>query len=102
MIDLLKNAFYTGLGAAELTKEKIEELAKELAEKGKLSESEMKKFVDDALSKSEERKEQLKNQLEQIVEDTIKKMNLVSRTEFDALEKKLQEVIENQQKGSEE
>ena len=86
MIDLLKNAFYTGLGAAELTREKVEELARDLAEKGKVSESDMKKFVDEAIAKSDERKEQLRKQLEKITEETMKKMNLVSRNDLDALE----------------
>ena len=101
MIDLIKNAFYTGLGAAELTKEKLEELAKEMVEKGKVSESEMKKFVDDAIAKSEERKEQLKKQLEKISEETLKKMNLASRDDLDALEKRLTEKIDAL-KGSDE
>ena len=47
MIELFKKTFYTGLGVLALTKEKIEELGDELVEKGKLSESDVKKFVDD-------------------------------------------------------
>ncbi len=103
MIDLIKKAFYTGIGAAELTKEKIEDLAKELADKGKVSESDIKKFVDEALSKSEERKNELKQQLENIVDETMKRMNLASRDDLAALEKRLTENIEKlQEKGSEE
>lgn len=102
MIDLIKKAFYTGLGAAELTKEKIEELAKELVEKGKVSESDIKKFVDDALTKSEERKNQLKVQLEKITEETMKKMNLATRGDLEILEKKLSDKIDGkQEKGTE-
>ncbi len=95
MIDLLKNAFYTGLGAADLTREKVEEFAKELVDKGKVSENEVKKFVDEAVAKSEERKEQMKDQLEKITETTMKKMNLVSRDDLDALEKRLMDKIES-------
>ena len=94
MIDLLKNAFYTGLGAAELTREKVEEFAKDLAEKGKVSESDVKKFVDEAVAKSEERKEQLRKQLEKITEETMKKMNLVSRNDLEDLEKRLMEKLD--------
>ncbi|MFZ5766366.1 MAG: phasin family protein [Thermodesulfobacteriota bacterium] len=94
MIELIKKAFYTGLGAAELTREKIEELARELADKGKLSESEVKKFVDEMLGKSQERKDQLKKQLERVTEDVLKKMNLASRDDLDALEKRLSEKID--------
>lgn len=101
MIDLIKKAFYTGLGAAELTREKVEELAAELSEKGKVSESEIKKFVDEMLAKSQERKEQLKKQLEKVSEETMRRMNLASRDDLDALEKRLAEEIRKaKKKGS--
>ena len=100
MIDLIKKAFYTGLGAAELTREKVEELAAELSEKGKVSESEIKKFVDEMLARSQERKEQLKKQLEKVSEETMKKMNLASRDDLDALEKRLAEEIRKAKKKS--
>jgi len=101
MIDLIKKAFYTGLGAAELTREKVEELAAELSEKGKVSDSEIKKFVDEMLAMSQERKEQLKKQLEKVSEETMKRMNLASRDDLDALEKRLAEEIRKaKKKGS--
>ena len=100
MIDLIKKAFYTGLGAAELTREKVEELAAELSEKGKVSESEIKKFVDEMLAKSQERKEQLKKQLEKVSEETMRRMNLASRDDLDALEKRLAEEIRKAKKKS--
>lgn len=95
MIDLIRKAFYTGLGAAELTREKVEELASELSEKGKVSESEVKKFVDEMIGRSQERKEQLKKQLEKASEEVMKKMNLASRDDLEALEKRLAEKIDS-------
>jgi polyhydroxyalkanoate synthesis regulator phasin len=103
MIELIKKAFYTGLGAAELTREKVEDLAKELADKGKVSDSEIKKFVDEMLDKSQERKDQLMKQLEKVTEETLKRMNLASRDDLDALEKRLAERIQkSQEKGADE
>jgi len=101
MIELIKKAFYTGLGAAELTREKVEDLAKELADKGKVSDSEIKKFVDEMLDKSQERKDQLMQQIEKMMEEALKKMNLASRDDLDALEKRLAEKIQkSQEKGA--
>ncbi|RJX35325.1 MAG: hypothetical protein C4531_02440 [Desulfurivibrio sp.] len=101
MIELIKKAFYTGLGAAELTRDKVEELARELADKGKVSDSEIKKFVDEMLDKSQERKNQLMKQFEKMIEESLKKMNLASRDDLDALEKRLSEKIQNrQEKGA--
>jgi polyhydroxyalkanoate synthesis regulator phasin len=94
MIDLIKKTFYTGLGVVALTKEKIEELADELVEKGKLSESDVKKFVDDLFEKSESAKDQVKKHVEKITEDTLNKMNLVTKDNLDALEKRLTDKIE--------
>ncbi len=95
MIELIKKAFYTGLGAAELTREKVEDLARELSEKGKVSESEVRKFVEEMVNKSQERKEQVKKQLEKITEDALEKMNLASRDDLEALEKRLSDKIDN-------
>ena len=49
MLNLIKKTMLTGVGLAGLTKNKVEKLAKELAKKGKLSEKEGKKLVDDLL-----------------------------------------------------
>ena len=47
MKDLLRDIFYMGAGAAFMTKEKVEELKKELIDKGKMTQEEGKQFVDD-------------------------------------------------------
>jgi polyhydroxyalkanoate synthesis regulator phasin len=54
MLESIKKGFYTGLGLALITKEKAEELAKELVKKGELSEKEGKGFVEEILKKSKE------------------------------------------------
>ena len=94
MIELLKSAFHTGVGAAELTKEKAEKFAKELAAKGKVSEGELKSFVDDMLEKSQKQKERFNRQMEKVTEGALKKMNLVSRDDLAALEERLMKKME--------
>ena len=54
MVDLIKKAFYTGLGLAVLTKEKAEELVKDFAEQAKLSEHEGKELVDSMMKQSDQ------------------------------------------------
>lgn len=49
MKELLKNLIYTGVGAAFLTREKIDEIRKELVERGNLTKEEGKEFVEDLL-----------------------------------------------------
>ncbi len=99
MIDLIKKTMLTGIGAAALTKEKIEEIAQEFVDRGKLSEQEGEKIVKDMLDKTEESKEQFRKQTEQIVETTLGKMQLARasdikklRAEISSLKKKIEEL----------
>jgi len=59
MIDLIKKAMFTGIGIASLTKDKVEEIAKEFAEMIRhlsqqcdMSEAELKKIIKEHLQES--------------------------------------------------
>lgn len=77
MIDLIKKAVLTGVGLASLTSEKIENLSKEFITKGKMSEQEGEKFVEEMLGRAEESRDALKKQTEKMVSNAIEKMQLV-------------------------
>jgi polyhydroxyalkanoate synthesis regulator phasin len=101
MFDIIKKVMLTGVGLAAMTKDKVEELAKELAEKGKLSEKEGKKLVDDLLKKSEKAKKDLEKDIEKVVKNTMKKMNLVSAEELSDLRKRIKKLEDAlKEKGS--
>ena len=82
MFDLIKKTMLTGVGMAAMTRDKVEALAKELAEKGKLTEKEGKELVDDLLKKSDKAKNDLEAQIEKVVKKIMKKMNLASREDI--------------------
>ncbi len=92
MFDLIKRTMLTGVGLAAMTKDKIEELAKELTEKGKLTEKEGKELVDDLLKKSEKAKKDLEKDIEKVVKDTMKKMNIASGEELSNLTKRVKKL----------
>ncbi len=96
MNEIIKKTLLTGLGLAFLTKEKINELTKEFVEKGKLSQQEGEKLYNDLLAKAEESKEDVKKQIEDITTETMKKMNLATRDEIVALEKRVQDLTDSQ------
>lgn len=89
MIDLVKKAMFTGIGVMSLTKEKIEALAADFVEKGKLSEQEGKKMVEEMMARSEESKDELKKQIEQVVQATLGKMDIASKSDMEELKKEL-------------
>jgi len=95
MIDLVKKAMFTGIGVMSLTKEKVEEIAGEFVEKGKLSEQEGKTLVKDILERSEESKGEMKKQVEQMVKSTLAKMDIATKSDIEALKNDLSELKES-------
>ena len=101
MKEMLKNVVYAGIGAAFLTKEKIEELKADLVEKGKMSQEEGRQFVDDLLRRSEKAKDQLDLWISRRVEERIGQFNLATRDEVAELRRQIEElqVTLNRQSG---
>ena len=92
MKDLLKNVVYAGVGAAFLTKDKIEEVRSELVNKGKLTKDEGKEFVNDLIKKSESAKDQLELWLNRQVEDRVRQLDLATSDEVADLRRKVEEL----------
>jgi len=101
MKELLKNVVYAGVGAAFLTRDKIEEVRGELVNKGKLSKDEGKEFVEDLIKKSESAKDQLELWLNRQVEDRVKQLDLATSDEVADLRRKIEElqIIISKQNG---
>jgi len=92
MADMLKNMMYAGIGAAFLTREKLEEMRKELMDKGCLSVEEGKAFVDDLLKKSDAAKGNLEQWIGRKVEEKVKQCHLASAEEVEELRRKVEEL----------
>ena len=92
MKDLLKNVIYAGVGAAFLTRDKIEEVRGELVEKGKMTKDEGKEFVDDLIKRSESAKDQLELWLTRQVEDRVNQLNLATTDEVADLRRQVEEL----------
>lgn len=92
MKDLLKNVVYAGVGAAFLTRDKIEEVRGELVEKGKMTKDEGKEFVDDLIKRSESAKDQLELWLTRQVEDRVNQLNLATTDEVADLRRQIEEL----------
>lgn len=101
MIDLVKKTLLTGLGAALLTKEKIEEVANVFVEKGKLSEQEGRALADELLTRSEESREELKKQIEERIQAALEKMDLAKKSELEELKQEMEELRQSVTKTDE-
>ena len=89
MVDLIKKALYTGVGLAVLTKEKAEELVKELTQQAKLSEQEGKELFDGLLKQSEQARTDFQSKVDEAVETVVKRLNLATKDEVESLKSKL-------------
>jgi len=92
MIDLIKKALYTGVGFAVLTKEKAEELVKELAQQAQFSEQEGRELLDSVLKQSEQARSDFQAKMEEGVLAVVKKLNLATKDEVASLRSKVDEL----------
>jgi len=92
MIDLLKRTLLAGIGAAALTKEKVEGLVDELVKKGEIASKEGPKVVKELLERSQEAKKELEEKVEEATQKALKKLRLATRAEVEELRAKLEEL----------
>jgi polyhydroxyalkanoate synthesis regulator phasin len=100
MIELIKKAIYTGVGFAVLTKEKAEELVKELAHQAQFSEQEGKELLESVLKQSEQARNDFQAKLEEGVLAVVKKLNLATKDEVNSLKAKVDELSAKVNQGS--
>ena len=92
MLELIKESMLAGIGLVLKTKDEVEKLAKELIEKGKMSEKEGKNFLEAIREKSDDARNKLEKRVEKIVKEILKKVDVASRDELLALKKEIREL----------
>jgi polyhydroxyalkanoate synthesis regulator phasin len=92
MFELIKKTLLTGVGLAVMTKDKVEELGKELASQAKLSEHEGKDFVDHLLKQSDTARKDFESRLNSAVQKAVSGLNLASKDEVARLSAKVEEL----------
>ena len=89
---MLRNIIYTGIGAAFLTKEKVEALKDDLVEQGKIKEDEGKQFVEELIQKTTSIKDSLDLRISQIIEDKIKALDIPTNADLADLRRQVEEL----------
>jgi len=79
MFESMKKSLLAGVGLALKSKNEIEEIAKEFAQKSKMNQEEGRKLLDDLLKKYDDTREKLNDKVEEIVERVLEKADLPSR-----------------------
>ena len=92
MPDLIKKTLLTGVGLALKTWDEVEDLAKELVDKGKMTEKDGNKFIKDLQTRYEETQKKLEARVEKTVKEFLKKANVVTGDELKAVKKEVREL----------
>ncbi len=92
MTDLVKKTLMTGVGLALKTWDEVEDLAKELVDKGKMNEKEGRKFITDLQKRYEDTQQKLEARVENAVGKFLKKANVVTGDELKALKKEVRDL----------
>lgn len=92
MKELLRGIIYTGIGAAFLTKEKIEEIKDDLVEQGKITKDESKQFVEELLNKTTSIKDSLDLKISKLIEEQIKQLDIPTNADLADLRRQVEEL----------
>jgi len=92
MQEFIKKMMMFGEGLAAMTREKSEELVKELVKKGEMSEKEGKQLVNDLMEKSKKVTRDLETKTEEMVAVTLKRLNIPTRKELDELRERIEKL----------
>ncbi len=85
MFDLMKKSMMAGVGLVLKTKDEVEDFAREIVNKGKMSQQEGERFIEDLVRRYEESKTELEDKVEGIVRDVLKKANIATQAEVEQL-----------------
>lgn len=89
MIDLVKKAMFAGVGAAVVTKEKVESSLQELVEKGKMSSEEAKDLTKKIIEAGEKETEQARSEASKLFTDMLNRAQVATQDQIEALEKRV-------------
>ena len=92
MFELIQKSMLAGIGLALKTKDEVEQLAQDFAEKLNLSEQDGKRFFDELQNRYEEAQGKLEARVEQSVKGFLKKADIVTSDELKALKKEVREL----------
>ena len=99
MSDLLRKGILLGLGAASLTKEKVDKFVNELVDKGDISKDKGSELLQELLNLVKEQEGKIDKKINDEVNSLIKKLDLASKSDIKRLEKKIDALMKNINSG---
>jgi len=89
MLELLKTAMLAGLGAAVLTREKVQKLTSEMVEQGRMSAAEAERLAEEILEESKRQAKTVSQWIDEAVNQAVAGLDLVKSSRVAELEAKI-------------
>lgn len=89
MSDMLERVFLLGVGAASITREKVQELVDELVKKGQLTKEEGEALLDKTAERAREQSVNIKEMASDAYQDTLRTMNIARQEQIEELEHRI-------------
>jgi polyhydroxyalkanoate synthesis regulator phasin len=90
----IKDIFLASLGVFAFTKEKAQELVKQLVEKGEITKEESESMLHDFVEKGEKTKMEIKDYVKDEITRIMRESNLASQEKVEELEERIYELEE--------
>ncbi len=101
MLNIIKKSLLTGIGLALIAKDEVEDLARELAQKGHMSEKEGGKFIQDLQERYDDTQKKLEEKVETVVKEFMKRADVVTTDELKGLKKEIRDLKKAISEGTE-
>jgi polyhydroxyalkanoate synthesis regulator phasin len=94
MAEILKKSILVGLGALDLTREKVKETVDRLVAGGKIDRKHATEVIEELVERGEKESKKIGGRLEKIISATLKRTRLATREQLQTVEKRLKAVEE--------
>ena len=92
LIEMIKKSFLASLGAAVVTKEKVEEATKRWVEEGKISRDEAEKLAQDLVESGKQQWDEIQEKMTETVRKGLDTFDIGSKKEFQELQARVEEL----------
>lgn len=89
MENIIRKTLYTAVGIVASTTERLQNVIDDLVSKGKLSEEEGKKVVEDVVKNTENNRDAYEGRFRNIIDGVLSKLNLPQGDAYDKLSKRV-------------
>jgi polyhydroxyalkanoate synthesis regulator phasin len=90
MIELFKKTMLMGVGLAAMTKDRVEEMAREVAKSADMSADKGQQFVREVLDRAEKARDDFESTVQKAVNDNLRKTDLPTRDDIERLNARLE------------